>query len=208
MNLTEIITRVQRSFGDESGAQITTADIIRWANDAQVDIVRKTGLTNQHRETDVVLDDGSYALPDNFMQMIRVTLNGKVLPNRSLHDLDLTSSEIDTAASGTPHAYYIWDNVIYLYPKPSAASVGGLDIWYVSRPATLEDVSDIPEVPIHMHEDIVRYCLARAKELDDDLEGAQVIMGDYETRLGQAVYESTSQPNDSYPAVRALPGDW
>lgn len=207
MDLGEIITRVQRSFGDESGAQITTADIIRWANDAQIDIVRKTEITNQHRETHAVSDDNTYLLPENFMYMARVTYDNRVLPQRRLQDLDLQSNAIDQTSSGTPSSYYVWDNVLHLYPTPSLSGSGNLDIWYVSHPATLVSTSDVPEIPVHMHEEIVRYCLARAKELDDDLEAAQIIMGDYETRIGQAVYELSAQPVDSYPAVRALPGD-
>lgn len=207
MNLGEIKTAVQRQFGDESGVQITEADITRWANDAQTDIVRKTEITNQHRETAVVSGDAGYELPANFMAMARVTYNNRVLPERELKDIDLSNTTSDAGGSGTPEAYYVWSNTLYLYPAPSTSGTGNLDIWYVSRPATLVNNADIPEIPVHMHEDIVRYCLSRAKELDEDYEASVLFRADYEDRILQARYEQTAQPVDTYPAVRALPDD-
>lgn len=207
MNVSEIKRAVKRQFGDESGAQITDEDIVRWINDAQVDIVRKTELVNEHRESGAVSGDGTYELPSNFMAMARVTFDNRLLPQRLLRDLDLDSNGVDTVATGTPQSYYVWSNTLFLYPAPSASGSGNLDIWYVSRPTTMANDTDIPDLPVHMHEDIVRYCLVRAKELDDDYDGAKRMSEDYDSRIAQVIYESTSQPVDSYPAVRALPGD-
>lgn len=207
MNTGDIVTRVQRQFGDESGAQITRADIVRWANDGQIDIVRQTEVLQEHRETNVLTEEGSYALPENFMLMSRVTFDNNVLVERKLRDLDLGNRAIDTVSSGTPTAYYQWGRNIYLYPKPSVGGSGNLDIWYVKLPDTLIDDLDTPEIPTHMHEDLVRYCIARARELDSDYEAAQIAGAEYEGRIAQIRHELTTQPVDSYPAVRALPGD-
>lgn len=207
MNLAEIKTAVKRQFGDESGAQITEADITRWANDAVRDIVRKVELTNQHQETAAVGGDGSYELPSNFMYIARVTYNNRLIREKKMQDLDLESNNIDGTSSGEPVSYYIWNSTLYLYPAPASSGTGNLDIWYVSQPTTLADDNAIPEIPAYMHEDIVRYCLARAKELDEDWQAAQMLDSDYEARIMQARYEKSAQPTDSYPSVRILPGD-
>lgn len=207
MNLGEIKTAVKRQFGDESGAQITESDITRWANDAVRDIVRKVEISNQHRETASVADDGSYELPDNFMYIARVTYSNRLLRESKLQDLDLSSNAVDTVSPGTPESYYIWNNTLYLHPAPSSSGTGNLDIWYVSQPASLGSDIDVPEIPTYMHEDIVRYCLARAKELDEDYQGAAMFDSDYEARVMQARYEKSAQPTDTYPSVRTLPGD-
>jgi len=207
MNLGEIKTSVKRQFGDESGAQITESDITRWANDAIRDIVRKVEITNQHRETNVVSGDGGYELPDNYMYIARVTYNNRLIRERKLQDLDLESVGVDAVGNGEPESYYIWNNTVYLYPAPSSSGSGNLDIWYVSQPAALVSDADVPEIPTYMHEDIVRYCLARAKELDEDYQAATMFDSDYENRIMQARYEKSAQPTDSYPGVRVLPGD-
>lgn len=207
MNLGDIKTAVKRQFGDESGVQITESDITRWANDALVDIIRKVEITNQHRETAAISGDAGYELPSNFMYIARVTYDNRLLRERKLRDLDLQSNSVDSVGSGTPEYYYIWSNTLYLHPAPSSTGSGNLDIWYVSRPESLVSNADEPEIPDHMHEDIVRYCLARAKELDEDYEAAVLFEADYEARMMQARYESSSQPTDSYPSIRVLPGD-
>jgi len=207
MNLLEIKTAVKRQFGDESGAQITEADITRWANDAIRDIVRKVEITNQHRETAVIAGDAGYELPDSFMYIARVTLDNRLLPERKLRDLDLESRAVDETGSGTPESYYIWNRTIYLYPTPAVGGSANLDIWYVSSPAALVADEDVPEIPAFMHEDIVRYCLARAKELDEDWQAASLMNSDYEARVMQARYEQSAQPTDTYPSIRTLPGD-
>lgn len=207
MNLGEIKTSVKRQFGDESGAQISESDIVRWANDALRDIVRKVEITNQHRETAVIAGDAGYELPDSFMYIARVTLDNRLLPERKLRDLDLESRAVDETGSGTPESYYIWSNTLYLYPAPSTGGSSNLDIWYVSAPTALLVDEDVPEIPAYMHEDIVRYCLARAKELDEDWQAAALLNNDYESRVMQARYEQSAQPVDSYPSIRTLPGD-
>jgi len=207
MNLGEIKTAVKRQFGDESGAQITESDITRWANDAIRDIVRKVEITNQHRETSVISGDGGYELPDNFMYIARVTYNNRLIRERKMRDLDLDSPNIDDVGNGEPGHYYIWSNTLYLHPAPAVGGSGNLDIWYVSQPAALVDDAQVPEIPTYMHEDIVRYCLARAKELDEDYQGSAIFDADYEARIMQARYEQSAQPTDSYPSVRTLPGD-
>ena len=207
MNLGEIKTAVQRLFGDESGAQITEADIIRWANDAQVDIVRKTEVLQSHRETDVSSGDKSYELPSDFMFMSRATLDGIKLARTTIQEIDARSSSADNVADGTPSHFYTWGGRIYLYPGPSSGGTGNLDIWYVKSPVALVNDEDIPEIPVHMHEDMVRFCLARARELDADYDAAERSAMDYEARISQSRHELTTQPIDSFPAVRVVPGD-
>lgn len=207
MNLQDIITRTQRSFGDDSGAQITVADITRWANDAQLDIVRKTECLESHRETNAIASDGSYTLPPDLMFLKRVTFNGTRLQQTSTQALDGQTSGLDLASSATPTQFYLWGNVLKLFPSPSVGGSGNLDIFYIKTPVTLVGVNDTPEIPIRMHEDIVRYCLARANELDEDTASAQRMMADYDARMAQSLFEQKSQAVDTYPSIRLTPGD-
>jgi hypothetical protein len=208
MNLGDIITRVQRQFGDESEVQITKDDIKRWVNDGQVDITRRTECLQAHSESSAVALDGTYKLPTDFLLMKRVTYDSKPVwpitpeladkfyPNRDLGE-----------STGIPNKYWVWAGVLHLYPPPAVAGTANLDIWYVRTPATLANDGDVPEIPYHMHEDIVRYAFARAKELDEDDAKAASVMSEYEARLIQGRYETNNPQGDSYAAVRLLPGD-
>lgn len=207
MNLGEIKLAVQRQFGDTVEAQILESDIVQWANEAQMEIVRKTECLQEHRQTNMVASDGNYDLPDNFLFMKRVTVDDVVMISTSLDDLDKLSNTIDQNGPGIPRYYYMWNGVLVLYPTPSVAGSDDLDIWYIKAPATLVNDSDTPQIPIWMHLDIIRYSLARAKELDEDVTGAQAVYSDYQSRIAESQYELQAQPSTSYPAIRSLPGD-
>lgn len=208
MNLGDIKRRVKRQFGDEAGAQITDADITDWANDAQIDITRKTECLQEHVETDSVAADASYDVPTDFLRLRLVEYNGKKLDRVELEERNqLNKYATNSSPTGEPQIYYVWGRKIWLYPAPESSGTGVLDIFYVKHPAEMSGDSDIPEIPTQYHEDIVRYCLARAKELDEEDEKAESTMQDYEYRVLLSKDEEQNPESDSYPAVRALPGD-
>lgn len=208
MNLGEIVTRVQRQFGDESGAQITRSDIVNWANDGQLDIVRKTDSLQVHVETDAIKNDGSYDLPSTLIRIRRCTFNGKKLDRIELEALDQLhpDREVSDNNGGTPKYYYVWGSRLWVFPVPGSDGIGNLDVYYVKHPDPIISDQDIPEIPVHMHEDIVRYCLGRAKELDEEDAKAQEVMADYEARITLSRDEANSPENDSYPSVRDIDG--
>ena len=208
MNVGVIKRRVKRQFGDTSGAQITDEDIIDWINQGMVDIVRRTECLVSHRQASVVQNDPSYTLPPDVLFIQRVTLDGNTLASTSQQSIDYLGRDTDNAGAGTPYTYFLSGNVINLYPKPSVDGNDNLDIFYVRMPTEVAVDNDVPEIPLFMHEDIIRYCLARAKELDDDLEGAAALGQEYDSRMNNALFEIKGQPADSYPSVRVLPGDW
>ena len=213
MNLDTIILSVQRQFGDESDAQITRSDIIRWANEAQIDIVRKTDSLQVHAETDAVANDGSYSLPTGHVRIRRVTFNDYKLERTELEKLDDIYSNPEKIESSTPQYYYVWGNKLFLFPKPSSEGTGNLDVYYNKMPAELVGGSDVPEIPVHMHDDIGRFSLARAKELNEDDGKAQAVMMDYEARIALSKDESNNPEIDSYPSVRDIdnlgyPSSW
>lgn len=203
MNFADIKIRVQKIFGDESGAQIDSADILRWANDAQIEIAKNTeGLDGPY--TTPTLDGvAAYALPVDFLLVRRVTFDGYHLERKTAEQLDLVNPNRDVSTStGKPVYYYTRSRSIYLYPVPGP--VGTLKLTYVKRPADLVDDTSIPNLPVEMHEDIVRYCLMRAKELDSDWEAARYLSNDLSARLGESRHLVQNQNADSYPVVREV----
>lgn len=209
MNLGEIITSVKRQFGDDSGVQIFESDIIRWANLAQIDIARKTECIQDHVATDSIVEDGSYMLPEDFLTVKRVTYNNAVMYPTTIEKADIAYPLREQGNQvGTPNTYFIWGNILYLHPWPSTAEVNVLELFYVRLPATLASADEVSEIPESFHEDIVKYCLALAKELDEDVVEAGKIRDEYMGRIAEARYEIQNLYADSYPSVRLLPGDY
>lgn len=209
MNVGEIVTSVQRQFGDESGVQITQTDIIRWINQAMIDIARKTDCIQDHKEASITGGDASYGLPDDFLNVRKVTYNDTPLQPTTMEMADIMWPDriVSSTGSGQPAYYYVWARVLYLYPAPASSGSGNLDIYYSRLPAIVDDVLDIPEIPATYHEDIEKYCLSKAKELDDSMDESALLKKIYEDRVNESRYEENNPRSDSYPAVRLIPGD-
>lgn len=209
MNLGQIILAVQRMFGDTSGIQINEDDIMRWANQAQIDIARKVECIQEHITTSSIGADASYPLPENFLSAKRVTFNDAVLNPTTLEKADITwpSREVEPIPQGTPTSYFVWRNSLYLYPAPSQDQSDVLEVFYVRIPAPMFSDDDTPEIPETLHEDIIRYCLMQAKELDEDSGEATKLRVEYLDRMAESRDEAWNKYADSYPAVRLLPGD-
>jgi hypothetical protein len=207
VNVGEIVTSVQRQFGDDSGAQITQTDIIRWINQAMVDIARKTDCVQDHKEASVTAGDNNYGLPDDFLNVRKVTYNDSPLQSTTMEIADIMWPErmLSASGGGNPQYYYIWAKVLYLYPTPATTGSGNLDIYYSRLPAAVTGTLDVPEIPVTYHEDIEKYCLSKAKELDDSMDESALLKKIYDDRIIESRYEENK--SDSYPSVRLVPGD-
>jgi hypothetical protein len=217
MLVKDIGRRVKRRFGDSSGAQIEDADIYDWINDAQDDINRKIEFLTATSQLDPVDGTENYALPADFVYALRVTLDGTFLYKTTLEEMDqyLRDRDVTPVQKGTPTRYWIRGGRIFLYPIPDSASAGTdlLDVFYVKRPTTIATTADISadstalDLPAQMHESIVDYCLWKAKELNEDVTQADRFKQSYESKVEDSMMESHNPNSNSYPAVRALPGD-
>lgn len=61
--VSNVISHVTRQFGDESGAQISSEDIIRWLNDGQREIASITKFNELVATTNFVPGTYEYPLP-------------------------------------------------------------------------------------------------------------------------------------------------
>lgn len=208
MNLGEQVLRVQKLFGDTEEAQVDRAFIITALNDAQIDIARKTSVLLKRATSSTLNADSSYELPDDYIALQSVKLNGIRLKREQIRTLDELYEDLTLVSSGTPSLYYVDGRVLWFVPPPNTDGANDIEIRYIKRPTDLEVDNDISDLPITFHEDMVRYALARCKEVDEQVEAAAYIMGDYENnRISTSRNEVYDDDASSYPSVRCLPGD-
>lgn len=208
MNVSELVLAVQRLFGDTAEAQVTQPDIIRWLNQGQITIARRTEVLQRHSEVNVTVGDKCYPLPADYLFVRRATFNNELMEPVAFEEIDTVVPNRDAEQSkGTPFYYYLWDDHIWLYPTPDSSGTGNLDIWYIRRPALLSGNEDEPEIPAYMHEDLVQYAVMKAKELDEDWEASSLLRQDIEQRMANSMQDAVSNQKDTYPAIRALPDD-
>lgn len=202
--LTEISTAVQRQFGDETEAQITLADIMRWANEAQLKIARETDALLDSTTIPSVIGTTDYVLPVDFLRIDRVAFNGVPLIRTNSQELDALNPNrlVTPLATALPTRFYVRRKKICLYPAPNA--VQNIYIEYTARPADLTAGGQIPEIPVEYHQDIIRFCLARAYELDGQRQDAQAAMSEFQEGVGLTRDEVDHPFTDSYPMIREV----
>jgi hypothetical protein len=172
MRVGDIIVRVQRQFGDDVQAQITEEDIVRWINDACLEIASNNS-TNQGYflgTTPVTSGVREYELPSDLLTLRSIRLDNKKLIASTYEQVSEIDDAMDSAV-GKPTHYWIYNGKVNLYPTPHQ-DFPTLTIMYVKTPdllsASMKSIE--PDIPTQYHPRIVEYCIAQAAELDDNLE--------------------------------------
>ncbi len=207
MLLSDVQLRVTRSFGDTSGVQIDNTDIARWATDAQLEIVRKTKC-NEVTVTAAVVAGVALVVIPNVLDVNRVELGGALLMFLSRNELDqrFPNRHVTGYTSDTPLWFTINETGVELFPTPVAG--GTLTVTHNRRPVDVVNPGDAFEIPPQYHEDIVIRCLHRAYELDGQWQAADRKAQEFTARVAVSAAEHRDKNDDSYPAVRCLPGDY
>jgi hypothetical protein len=205
MLVSEIATRVKRQFGDEAGAQITDADIIRWVNDAMMEITRTNNLLQISATAATTAGVAEYDLPVEILSLRSIKYKGLKLNGLNMEDFDAMLA--DSTARGEPQAYYVYARKVTLFPAPSANGTTDLKIFYNRKPTDVTVVGDTPEIPIQYHNRIVEYAIAQAAELDDNLQQYAMKMGQFKEGVDNLRDDNTAEENDFYPSIGVSPRD-
>lgn len=201
MNISDIISRVKRQFGDESGVQIQDADIIRWINDAQRDIAMKHSLLQTKATSNVVASQADYTLPTDLLNLFSVRYNGARLTEFSIQEVDLDGLAANPTSTGTPDSFTYFGDLLTLYPTPATALTGGLTIFYTKQPTVVATTADSLTLPERYHNSIVQFCLQMAYELDENWQAAQVKNKEFNSDMGELRGKLEAMPEEFYPHV-------
>lgn len=203
--VTDIITSVKRQFGDESGVQINDADIIRWVNDGQREIVDQNTTVNQKlAKTDVISGQNSYPLSSdpnltNISRITSVRFNGTLL--RALTVQEAENYAVGDGNTGDPTAWFEEEGNLILYPSPSTSYPLGLTFRFTALPTKVTANTDALTIPDSYYTALVQYCLGQAYELDENAQMAQMKQTQFEKTLG--IHSNRTVANNSdFPTIR------
>lgn len=198
----EVMTAVKRQFGDESGVQLEDTDIIRWVNDAQEVIVAKTKVLKAKSSVTATPGTGSYTFPsDNIHQVESIHYNGYRVPNMSFPEAEeyIFSADPQKTAEGSPVLWYEWAGTFTFWPIPDDEKT--IDLYFTKRPARVTSSSDTLSVPDKFYQDVVRYVLQNAYEMDEDLANAQAKSQQFDQSLGEISEEDRVSQNMTYTTI-------
>lgn len=205
----DIVTDIQRTFGDEAGVQVTNSDIFRFINAAQIEITQKNDVLKASGTTSTVVGQYEYDL-DATMDINKIQsiqYNGIKLQHKSWNEAEeyLLNEDPNRVASGTPEFWFDWGNLIQLFPKPDA--VGTLKIYFSPLPTVVDNVADSLSLPDNYYNRIFDYVMARAYELDENFQGHQAKMGQFSDELLNMSLQDSTQNNDKYQTIYVRPED-
>ncbi len=202
LTVSDIAIRVKRQFGDENGAQINDADILRWVNDAMRDIALRNNLLPIKATTATVAAQQDYALPSDLLTLVSVRYGTEKLAALTLQEAD-EYVDASTNNQGVPQYFSVWGSTISLYPIPTDANTS-LNLFYNRQPLVVNDNSDIPEIPAAYHLRLVEYCIAQAFELDSEMESYQAKMAQFNDGVKNTKDNGEWQTRDFYPHISVV----
>lgn len=207
MIVSDVVTRVQRQFGDEASVQIGSDDIIRWINDIAKDLAVQNDLGQAIATQNSVVNQNIYVAPADSLAIRTVYYNGMKLDfyTRAEYDAYVNNNDPKEEATGTPFFYTRFVNDLLLYPKPD--QVQEIKIWYFQRPTEVTTTSDPLPFAVEYHNRIVEYCLQQAYQTDEDWDAAERMKGQYEDGMARLKQLEEADEEEFYPTITVLPDD-
>lgn len=211
MDMNGVLDRIKRQFGDESGVQVQTSDVINWVNDAQNEAymqISKLKMTSN--SINLIAGTQIYTLPANMIDLQSVSY--KQLNTGTLYPLTYQSEKqmheynpgwFNTDETGTPQYYVqgVSSGTISLYPVPDTTGDSIL-IVYGRTPTDVVDLTSPIDLPIYMHPYVVEFCLMKAYEMDEEWEVADRKAAYIQSTLDFNNARSSWFSQEVYPSVQ------
>ena len=164
MTLAELRTNARYWLDDDNGGYFTDAMMNVFLNNAQREAQKRLIQAGEDYytkcvETDLVINQKDYALPDDFMLLLRFERitqgSGDTAATERLwpltrNEIDVSSYTSQASATGLPYNYVINQNSFSLYPVPNGAKT--VRLTYSYRVADMSNDADVPDVPADYHE--------------------------------------------------------
>lgn len=216
MNVQDVITRVRRSFGDDAAVQLDNADIIRWINDGQIEVVKHNdGALQKTNVIDLVAGQAQYDLPTDLLLLRSLrykyddmqSFSSLKYKNMQEFDNSIDGWDGEFYNEGSPQFFTMYEGKVILFPVPERASVGGLKALYNQKPLEVTDLADGLALPIIYHNTLVKYCMWQASLLDEDHEPALMYKSNFDEDMSRLATRENADPVETYRTITTVDYD-
>ena len=201
----EIIDSVFRQFGDESGAQITQSDVIRWINEAQRDVVVNNREVNQAiAEFSTVTGSNIYDIANLIPDILRIhsiAFRDKLLEMLTFEEAQ--TKMMESTATGDPQYWFKYAGQLNIWPSPKMDEDAAIKVYYNRSPVAVTQGTDILSVPENYYEAVNAFCLGKAYELDGDAQMLGIKKEDYNRNLTVNSMDHSQSYRD-FPTIREV----
>jgi hypothetical protein len=202
----DVIRRVQRQFGDESGMQLETTDLVSWINDGQRDIAERERILKGKATLATTAGQRDYRWPDvGILSVDSLHVNGAPLDNLPFAQAEQDYLNTNQDDSGAPTLWYEWGGQFSFFPIPDAEYT--IELYFSQTPTPVVAATDTLGIPDKYFNSLVHYVLMQAYEMDEDWQAAQAKQQAYNDSLTSIGDEERDAANMTYPQItRAV--DW
>jgi|TARA_R100000482_G_scaffold124710_2_gene78542 hypothetical protein len=204
--LGDLTQNVKRIFGDEAGVQLDNADITRWVNDAQMEIVTSNKALKARSSISTVAGQASYTFPDvKIQQIASLHYDNAPIPNVPFAQAEqqILTQDPQQEEMGVPSFWYEWDGTLSLWPKPDAAAP--LTLYYTAYPEEMSGSSDeFLGVPDKFYNSVVDYVLAKCYEMDEAFDASQLAEQRFRTALEAQMEDERQAAHMVYPVIQEV----
>jgi len=216
VNTQDVITRVRRIFGDDAAVQVTDADVIRWINDGQIEVIKRNdGALQKTNFVNLVAGQAQYVLPTDLLLLRSLRfklpdmLSFSALKYKNMQEFDDSIDGWDGTlySNNAPVYFTMYEGQVTLFPTPYISMTAGLKVLYNQKPADVVGLSDALALPLIYHNTIIRYCLWQASLLDEDHEPAMMYGNEFKEDTARLSTRENSDPTETYPTITVLEYD-
>ncbi len=160
-------------------------------------------------KTSTVQDQAAYALPADFMQIVRLEYvtqgAGTTAQTQKIENMTPNQRDLLTATSGDPQVYYFQKNNLILAPTPNR--IVELHLEYSYYVADMVNQSDVPDAPQQFHP-YIAYMTARDCKVKDNqpITAIETQLVQYETLLKQVAVQRRADGPRMVVATQSM--DW
>lgn len=200
----DVIQAVKRQFGDESGVQIEEGDIIRWVNDAQDVIVARNKVIKARATLRTIGGEADYRFPtEDVHQVESLHVNGAYIPHVDFSTAErrILVEDPSRVSTGDPALWSDWGGRFILWPTPDKDS--RIDLYFTKRPRKITSSEELLGVPDKYYQDVVRFVLQNAYEMDEDYKASQMKREQFDESLLSMGEEERAGQHMSYHVIPA-----
>lgn len=206
----DVANRVKRTFGDESGVQVTNSDIIGWINSAQIEIASKNRPVRARAEIMSVANVSDYTLAAdmNAQYFNSITYKGVKVKYMGLSDAQeyLLREDPNRLSRGEPLFWYEWAGTVSFYPTPQYSNES-IVVYYHPTPSPVTALTDSLSLPDNYFNRIIDFVMAQAYEMDEQFNAMDAKKGYFDSALTEMGNDELSDSTDTYPVITIRPED-
>jgi hypothetical protein len=216
LTVLDVKTRVKRKFGDESGVQLTDADILRYINDSQRKIVmRNDSLLEKSSTANTQAGIQEYSFPIDMLKFKSLKYKGtgdiayRPMQGMTLNELDLYVDSWDSNVSSlaVPIMYAVHAGKFQVYPVPQDTVANAFKVYYCRKPTDMVLDADVIDLPELYHDTVVDLVLQDAYEMDEDWNAAAAKSAQTNQSIDRLKDSDEWTKRDTYPVITVRPED-